>query len=400
MEQRLLIKNVRPMGAETVDVLIEDGFICQIEVNIKPAHESIDLVDGRNQLLLPGLVNAHAHVDKNLLGYPWHRNEMTGRTIREYVDTERRLKRELGTSAEIQSAHELRRAIAYGVTHIRSHIDVDAEAGLGNWEGVLATKEAFQDVVTMQLVPFPQGGMLVKPSSAELLETAVKMGADAIGGLDPSTMDRDPVKHLDTVFAIAERNDVDVDIHLHEPGMLGAFSVELIAERTRALGMQGRVTISHVFCLGMVEEAYLSHLIDLLLENQIAIMSLGSGNSPFPPLKRLVEAGVTVCTGSDGIRDTWGPYNSADMLDRVRLLGYRSGFRQDADVEMLLNIATYGGATVMNVPNYGLQVGAVADLVIVEGDTPTEAIMTRPPRSTVIKNGRVVATNGKFLALN
>ena len=147
----------------------------------------------------------------------------------------------------------------------------------------------------------------------------------------------------------------------------------------------------------MIDDAYLNRIIDLLLANEITIMSLGSGRSPFPPLKRLYEAGVSLCTGTDGIRDTWGPYNTVDMLDRVRLLGYRSNFRQDKDVEMLLKIATYGGAKVMGDDQYGLAVGKRADFVILPSDTPTEAVMNRPPRSHVIQNGRLVATEGKLL---
>ena len=248
----------------------------------------------------------------------------------------------------------------------------------------------------MQMVAFPQSRMLIRPGTVELLEEAVKMGATAIGGLDPSTVDRDPVKHLDTVFDIADRHGVEVDIHLHEPGMLGAFSVELIAERTRALGLQGKVTISHVFCLGMIDDSYLDKLIELLLENDIAIMSLGSGSSPFPPLKQLHEAGVTLCTGTDGVHDLWGIYNSVNMLDRVRFLGYRCGFRRDEDVEFLLNIATHGGATVMKDENYGIEVGKNADFIVIAGETPTEAVVNRPPPRFVIKGGKVVASNGEF----
>lgn len=110
-------------------------------------------------------------------------------------------------------------------------------------------------------------------------------------------------------------------------------------------------------------------------------MSLGSGTSAFPPLKKLRDAGVTLCTGSDGVRDTWGPYNSVDMLDRVKVLGYRSGFRRDEEVETLLDIATYSGAKVMCDTDYGLAVGCRADLVVVAGDTPTEAVINLPPRS-------------------
>jgi cytosine/adenosine deaminase-related metal-dependent hydrolase len=171
----------------------------------------------------------------------------------------------------------------------------------------------------------------------------------------------------------------------------------LIAERTRVLGLQGRVTISHVFCLGMIDDAYLNRLIDLLLENRIAIMSLGTGVGAFPPLKRLYEAGVTLCTGSDGVRDTWGPYNNVDMLDRVKMLGYRSGLRRDEEVELLLDIATHSGAKVMGDAQYGLAVGCRADLVVVPGDTPTEAVINLPPRTYVFKAGQLVARDGHCL---
>lgn len=397
MTESYLLQNVRPLGGAPVDLLIEAGRIVQMAPNL-PAEPTIKRLDGQGQLLLPGLVNAHAHIDKNLLGRPWHSNQTPEpRRIRDYVDNERRLRRELDLSTRVQSAREVRSAIAAGVTHIRTHIDVDTDAGLAHIEGVLATREECKDALTMQVVAFPQSGMLVRPGTVELLEAAIQLGADCIGGLDPSTVDRDPVRHLDTVFGLADRYGVEVDIHLHEPGTLGAFAVELIAERTRALGLQGRVTISHVFCLGMIDDAYLSRLIDLLLENRINIMSLGSGVSDFPPLKRLHAAGVTLCTGSDGVRDTWGPYNSFDMLDRVKFLGYRCGFRKDEEVEFLLSLATHGGAKVMGATDYGLAVGCRADLVVVPGDTPTQAVMDLPLRTYVFNAGRLVAAGGRCL---
>jgi len=397
MSADLLIKNVRPMGGEPVDVLVRDGFIQQMTPGIMPAGATLTVLDGRNRLMLPGLVNAHAHVDKNLLGLPWRKNQVLGSRIRDFVDHERHVRRELNLSARTQASRQVRAAVATGTTHIRSHVDIDTDAGLAHFEGVMATRDELKDVVTMQLVAFPQSGMLVRAGTVELLEEAVKMGAECVGGLDPSTVDRDPVRHLDVIFDIADRHGVEVDVHLHEPGMLGAFAVELIAERTRALGMQGRVTISHVFCLGMIDDGYLGMLTELLLENRITIMSLGSGVSQFPPIRRLHDAGVTLCTGTDGVRDTWGPYNSVDMLERVKMLGYRSGHRRDEDIEMLLHIATHGGAKVMGDGDYGLREGGRADFVVVAGDAPAEAIIERPPRTFVVKAGRVVAADGKYV---
>jgi cytosine/adenosine deaminase-related metal-dependent hydrolase len=315
------------------------------------------------------------------------------------IENERKVRRERGIDAHRQSARQARLAIAAGTTHIRTFVDIDTETRLAGFEGVMRTREEFNDALTIQIVAFPQSGMLVRPGTLELMEEALRNGAAVVGGLDPSAIDRDPARHLDAIFALAERYDVDVDVHLHEPGDLGAFAIELIAERTRVLGWQGRVVISHALCLGGVEEAYLKRLIDLLVENEIAIMSHGpSGLRPVPSVKRLHEAGVRLCTGNDGIRDTWGPLNMPDMLLRVFLVAYRNNLRRDDEIEMVLDVATHGGAQVIGDAAYGLKAGCTADFVLLDGETHVEAVIERPARRLVVKNGRVVARDGVCLA--
>jgi cytosine/adenosine deaminase-related metal-dependent hydrolase len=157
--------------------------------------------------------------------------------------------------------------------------------------------------VDIDLVAFPQSGLLVRPGTVELLERAPRLGAETVGGLDPCAIDRDPKCHVDTMFGLADKFGRGVDIHLHEPGEMGAFSMELIIERTIALGMLGKVMLSHAFCLGMPDAAVVDPLIASLAA-RIAIMTTASASRPVPPLKRLVQAGVVVCAGSDGIRDT------------------------------------------------------------------------------------------------
>ncbi|HLT20923.1 MAG TPA: amidohydrolase family protein, partial [Thermomicrobiales bacterium] len=274
----------------------------------------------------------------------------------------------------------------------------DTDVGLRCFEGVLRTREELRDALDLQIVAFPQSGMLIRPGTVELMDEALRNGADVVGGLDPATIDRDPKGHLDTIFALAERHDVDVDIHLHEPGELGAFSMELIAERTRALGWQGRVVISHAFCLGGVDEDRLARLIELLLEADIAIMSHGpSGLRPAPAVKRLHEAGVRLCTGNDGVRDAWGPLNMPDMLLRCFILAYRNNLRRDDEIEMVIDIATSSGAGVIGMADYGLEPGRPADFVLVDGETHVEAVIERPPRWLVVKSGRIVAREGECL---
>ena len=397
MLSELLIKNVRPLERETVDISVVDGRVQKVSKGLLPSTSDTVMIEGQNHILIPGFVDAHSHLDKTLWGLPWHRNQAGPRLI-DKIENERRVRRELNLSAEKQATNQIRQAIRMGTTHIRTHVDVDTEIGLKNLEGIMAAREKFKDLMTIQIVAFPQSGMLIRPGTVELLEEAIKAGAELIGGIDPSSIDRDPVRHINTIFEIAGRHGIGVDIHIHEPSTLGAFSIELVAERTKTLGLQGKVNISHAFCLGMIDDAYLNQLIDLLLENRISIMTHAPMPRPFfPPIKRLREAGVVLCSGSDGIRDTWAPYGNADMLERAMFLSWRSGFQKDEDLELALDITTFGGAKVVGAKEYGLEVGCRADFVLIEGETRVDAIVSRAPRKYVVKNGRVVARDGKCL---
>lgn len=398
MSTSWLIRNVQAMGqAEAVDVAVRDGTIDAIGPDAGADAANLEIIDGGGRLIFPGLVDAHTHMDKTLMGLGWRRHE-AGPNLLDLIENERRVRREEGIDSHQQSMRHARAAIATGTTHIRTHVDIDTEIGLKGFEGVRRTQAELADALTMQLVAFPQSGMLVRPGTVDLLEDALRNGAEVMGGLDPSTIDRDPARHLDTVFGLAEKYDVDVDIHLHEPGELGAFSIELIAERTKALGYQGRVVISHAFALGGVDETRFGRLVELLLENDIAIMTHGpGGHRSIPNIKELAARGVRLCTGNDGIRDSWGPLNTPDMLERVFIVIYRNNLRRDEDIENVLGVATEGGAGVMKADGYGLREGADADLVLVDGETHVEAVISRPARHLVMKRGRVVARDGEVL---
>lgn len=392
MTGRLHVRNVRPMGGPVVDLLVESGRIRERRAGIE-IDASVESIDGGGRLVLPGLVDGHMHLDKTHWGLPW-RPHQAGPRIIDRIENERRLRAELGLSPAVQSARLARQAIANGTTHIRTHVDVDTEVGLAGLEGLVATRKALADAVTMQIVAFPQSGVTIRPGTLELLEEAVKQGADLVGGLDPAAIDGDPRGQLDGIFAIAERHRAGVDIHLHDPGELGAFQVELIAERTKALGLQGKVAISHAFCLGMVDGERLAGLIERLVESRIAIMTHAPGDRAFPPIRPLRAAGVTLFSGSDGVRDAWTPFGNADMLERAMLLCYRSAFRRDEDIQLALDMVTAGGASVMGARGYGLDVDCQADFVVVDGGAPAEAVVNRSPRALVVKGGRVVAREG------
>ncbi len=224
MYRDLLVTNVRPLGGDTTSFLIQDGRIKNVAPQLEiPTGASV--IDGERRLIFPGFVDAHAHIDKTLLGRPWYRNEV-GPTLLDKIDNERRVRVEEKIDFHLQSSRAARRMIADGTTHTRTFVDIDTDIGLAAFAGVMRTREDLKDALTIQIVAFPQSGMLARPGTVELIDEALKQGADVVGGLDPSTIDRDPAGHLDVIFDLAEKHDVDIDIHLHEPGDLGAFSVE------------------------------------------------------------------------------------------------------------------------------------------------------------------------------
>ena len=390
----LLLRAVRPLGAALTDLLVVDGRFASPGASTPP---DATVVEGDGRLLLPGLVEAHTHLDKSLLGMPWYRNEVGPRLI-DKIENERAERIALPIPPARQSARQVMLSVGHGTTCIRSHVDVDTECGLSGIEGVLATKDVMRDVCTIQVVAFPQSGLLVRPGTVELLDDALRLGADAVGGLDPCLIDRDPKGHLDAVFGLAERWGKPVDIHLHEPGEVGAFSLELILERTRALGMAGQVIVSHAFCLGHPDPALVDPLLDALAAAGIAVMTTGSPSRPVPPVKRLAAAGVVTCAGSDGIRDTWGPYGNGDMLERATLIGLRNNLRRDDELTVALDIVSSGGARAIGLDSYGLQPGCLADGVLIAAETVAEAVAQHPGMRTTLKAGRVVAEAGEVLA--
>jgi len=243
-------------------------------------------------------------------------------------------------------------------------------------------------------VAFPQSGLMVRPGTLDLLDAAMAAGADIVGGLDPSSTDRDPKGQLDAIFALAGKHGAPIDIHLHEPGELGAFTMELILERTAALGMQGRVGVSHAFHLAMVPPARIAALMDRIAALDVSIYSTGHPSANVPSLAAMRAAGIRVGIGCDGIRDTWGPWGEPDMLHRARIVGMKNGLRRDDELELLLDTASGAGAASIGVAGHAVAVGAVADLTLLAGETLAHAVVLSDPRPLVIKGGRVSARAG------
>lgn len=353
----------------------------------------LDLVGA---LLLPGLCDGHLHLDKTLLGLPWMGHAAEPNRMSR-IETDKKILPHLPLKTEERAVNLIRLCASHGSAHLRTHVDIDLESGLGKLEGVLKARERCADIATVQIVAFPQSGVMRRPGTLELLDRAVREGADLVGGIDPLEIDRDPKGQLDGIFAIAERHGVGLDIHLHEPGDMGLFNVQEICARTRAAGLGGRVTISHGFCLGDVAERKARAAADLMGKAGVALVTHGAAGWALPPIAMLRAAGVTVFAGNDDIRDTWSPYGNGDALERASLIGWRADWRRDEEVEIAFELVTVAAAKAMQIAEYGLKVGAPANFFTVAASCVAEAVGGHPPRGLVFHKGRIVAENGAAL---
>jgi len=407
----LLLKNVRlynatpnaTPGGAAVDVLIKDGVIARLAADLTAPPDrlpNLAIEDGAGALLLPGLVEGHTHLDKTTWGAPWYVNDV-GPTLVDRINNERHWRAQSGHDA---GAHGRALALAFlaaGATCIRSHVDVDTDAGLRHVEALLAVRDELADRLRIQLVAFPQSGLLIRPGTLELLDQALALGVDVLGGLDPSAIDRDPVQSLNLLFDLAESHGKPLDIHLHEPGELGAFTLDLILDRVEALAMQGRVVVSHAFCLGDMGNISLRRL-DALLARlaalDVAILTTAPASRAVPSLTACRAAGVTLFGGTDGVRDTWTPYGSPDLLARAMAIGTKNELRRDVELGWALDCVTTLAARACGFDGYGLHAGARADLLLVDAECAAEAVAQQRPKRLVISNGRVVARDGALIA--
>ncbi len=379
------------------NIVVRDGRIAAIE----PASSregAKDVVDIGGALLVPSFVEGHIHLDTSFYGDKWipHKPCTNGFDVHERVAFQAENMAAAAPMDE-RARNQLDLCISNGALQMRSHVMVDGSVGLKSLETILKVREEYADIIDIQLVAFPQSGILKSPGTPELMDEAIAMGADLVGGLDPLSFDRDIKGHLDVVFGIAEKRGVDVDIHLHDASTLGAMTIEEICARTTALGMQGHVAVSHAYGLGDLAPDAAKKIATLIAKSGVSIMTNAPGNHNFPPVALLRAAGVTVFSGSDNIRDSWWPFGDGDMLHRAEIIAYRSGFYTDAELSAAFDVVTSGGAKALRLEGYGIGIGAKADFVTLAAEHLPEAVVAIPKPRRVFKEGRLVAENGSVI---
>lgn len=368
---------------------IEDGKIQEMIVAEEPLLTNLPQYDAKNSLMLPSFRDMHIHLDKTYYGGDWKAPSIPTKGIITRIEEEQELLPRLLPVAQQRAEKLLDLLLSAGTTHIRSHVNIDPTIGLKNLEATLRAVENYKNKAFVEIVAFPQHGLL-RSDSIALVREAMKNGAALVGGVDPATMDGDVERSLQTVMDIAVEANANIDLHIHDGGHLGIYTFKRLAALTEEAGWQDRVTISHALALTDIPLAEASEVAEILAQQRISIASsVPLGHTiPIPTLK---EKGVEVFLGDDSIIDHWSPFGKGDSLEKASTLAERFRLSDERSLGQALGYIT-GGITPLNVSGQRVwpNVGDVANFVLVEASCSAEVVARRSKRAAVAYQGHFV----------
>ncbi|MEM6354160.1 MAG: amidohydrolase family protein [Pseudomonadota bacterium] len=402
----LIVSNATlPDGRTGIDVACKTGTIAAVEPGITA--EAGERIDAQGYLLSPPFVDPHFHMDATLsLGTP--RMNVSG-TLLEGIALWGELK-------PIQSVEDIAKralrycelAIAKGIGAIRSHVDV-CDDELKGVQALLDVREKVRDYIDLQLVAFPQDGLLRHPTAMRNTARALDMGVDVVGGIPhfERTM-ADGAESVRKSCELAAEHGLMVDLHCDESDDPLSRHIETLASETQRLGLQGRATGSHLTSMHSMNNYYVSKLIPLIVEAGVhaipnpAINIMLQGRHDSYPKRRgltrvreLRDAGITVGFGSDCVMDPWYSLGKADMLD-IAFMGLHVGqFSSVEDMAWCFDAVTENSARIMGLERYGIAKGCDANFVLLQATDKIEAIRLRAHRMAVVRRGKVVSSSNE-----
>ncbi len=403
----LMIRNATTVNsAKPMDFAVNEGKILECGRNL--SYRSIQELDVEQRLLLPGFVDPHVHLDialMNSMAVPGRQKRILSPSkMNDEIERRRSsftiedIKERASTALEMASRH--------GVTTVRAQCHVDVGVGLKHLQALKEVKDEYAGRVDVQIVAFPNQGLLRHPGTIELFHEAFKSGADVMGG--GSNLDIEMKGHIDTALDMAIEYDVDFDIHsdlgLSDHVELEDLETVYLARRTIEKGYRGRVTAGHVCTLGSAESEVAKRAIELIKEADISVVSqpdlyrLGREDSSntrrgLTRVLELLEAGVNVTYASNNIRDGYRPMGNFDPLEEALILSYGAHMDTVDDFNTLMTMSTYNGAKAANLDNYGLEPGCNADMVVLDARSPSAAIVGQAEKRYIFKSGRLMAEN-------
>ena len=398
-----IIRNVRLRRREgSFDVALDGERIAAVEPALDGDFDREH--DGAGGLLVPGLVNAHQHLDKCMLGDVMRQNR--SQTLQEAIEITWDHKRGY-TPEEIadRAGPVVEAAIVNGTTAIRAFADVDTIGGLVPVEGLLELKRRFEGLITFEVVAFPQEAIIRDPGCDKLMEQAMELGCDVVGGLPwYERLDAHVRDHVDFCFELAQRTGKDIHMLADDTDDPYSRSLEYLAVRTIEEGYQGRVSASHCGALSAYDDNHAARVIGYVKEagisiasnTQISLVLDGRGDRGLvrrgiTRVRELLDAGVNVLSAQDDVNDPYYPFGRPDQIEVGQYTAHVAQLTYLPELETVFDMITYNAARAMRLEGYGVEPGDRADLVVIDAPTVREALRLIPPRRLVFYGGRLMA---------
>ncbi|HIK41866.1 cytosine deaminase [Thermoleptolyngbya sp. M55_K2018_002] len=390
--------------AELVDIAIEDGTITAIAPQLPPAAPHQTELALQEQIVSPPFVESHIHLDSAMtVGDPrWNQSG----TLFEGIEIWRERKQSLTLEDVTERAiATLKQQAQQGVLFVRSHADV-SEPTLTALKGLLAAREAVKDWMTLQVVAFPQDGVYGSPKNETLLEEALLMGADVVGGIPHYELTReDGVQSIHKIFELAVQYDRLIDVHCDEIDDEQSRFLEVIVANAIRTGMGDRVTASHTTAFHSYNNAYAFKLMGFLqrtcinfVANPLINITLQGRADTYPKrrgvtrVKELWQQGQNVSLGHDCVQDPWYSLGTGNMLDVASMAVHICQMTGMPEIDACYNMVTWNGAKTLHVEDqYGIAVGKPANLIVLDAGDRYDAIRRRATIRYVISRGRLIA---------
>jgi cytosine deaminase len=400
----LLLKHCRILDAESpVDIWVEDGKIAQIGRALeRPADEVIEV--GGN-LVTPPFVESHIHLDSVLAAGQPRFNESG--TLFEGIQIWGERKGSL-THKDVQSRalDALKLMATHGVLYVRTHVDV-TEPRLVALDALLELRHMVRDWITVQVVAFPQDGIYSRPENEELLEEALRRGADAVGGIPHYELTRDDgVRSIGRIFDLAEQYDRLIDVHCDEVDDDQSRFLEVIVAEAIKRGGGERVSASHTTAFGSYNDSYAYKLLGFMertnvniIANPLINITLQGRMDSYPKrrgltrIKELWESGINVSLGQDCIYDPWYIFGTGSMIGVAHMTVHVSQMTGLSEIDACFDMVTSGGARSLHIPDYEIQEGNPANLVVLPVQDRFNALRYQVIPTVVISRGKVIARN-------
>lgn len=398
----MLIKNVHiENDPEVKDVRIENGIFKAIGKNLEASDDEV--IDANGKLLLPPFIDSHVHLDATLTaGDPeWNETGTLFDGIRIWSERKQTLTKKETKERAIQT---LKKQASHGIQFVRSHVDT-TDPSFTALEALLEVKDEVKDFMELQLVAFPQEGILSFKNGKNLIKQAVEMGVDVIGAIPHFEFNRDyGVDSLKYIVELAEKYDKLIDVHCDEIDDPNSRHLEVLATLAYESGLKNKVTASHTTAMGSYNDAYVYKLMRLLemsninmVCNPLINMHLGGRFDTYPKrrgltrVKELLENNVNVSFGEDDIKDPWYPMGDGNMLDSIQMGIHATQLMGYSQIMNSYNLTTNNGAKTLNVTDhYGIEVGKPANCLIFNTDNFYNELNERKELLYSIHNGKVI----------